>query len=676
MNRLGRLSCVFLLGVGWSTANAWAGSAATTDPDGPMRAAGSVDDLTQLSLEDLMNVEVTSVSKQRQKLSEAPAAVSVISQEDIRRSGMGSIPELLRLVPGLSVAQFNANRWAITSRGFSDIYANKLLVLMDGRTLYNPFNSGVDWDEVDYLLPDLERIEVIRGPGATLWGANAVNGVINITSKSADKTQGWLFDTRVGTEESASSVRYGGRMDEQTFYRVYGKARYYDDAATADGGDANDNWASALGGFRIDRQPSPDDILTLDAQVYGERYHETRSNLLFVSPFRQSVTAADEAYVGHVLGRWTHTASPDSGFSLQLFYDRVEHPEASQVTVVDTFDLDFQHRFALTNRHELTYGFGARWTFDDVRPTPLLDADPRHETNYVYSAFVQDKIDLVPDRLQWYLGTKLEYNSLSGFELQPSTRLLWMLDARNTLWGAVTRAVRTPSRYDEDVRQTYATFPTDGSLGVVEKLRNRDLEAENVLSYELGYRVQATPKVSVDVTGFYNEYEDSISYASGEAQFQPGPPARLLIPIIPSNAESAETYGAEVAATWQVTDNWRLISSYSLLRFQLHNAGTDEAAFEGASPQHQFQIRSYINLTPNLELNAQLFLVDDLEFGDVPAYARADVNVTWRPRDGLDLTVGVQNVLDDRHPEFNTDRTTILNSESELSAYAQMVWRF
>jgi iron complex outermembrane receptor protein len=331
-----------------------------------MASVEAVDEeLFNMSLEDLMNVEITSVSRYKQRVSQAPGAVSVISQDDIRRSGMTSIAELLRLSPGLDVARVHANQWAITSRGFNDVFANKLLVLMDGRTVYTPAFSGVYWDTVDYVLPDLDRIEVIRGPGATLWGANAVNGVINITSKSARDTQGWLFDGVAGSEEQIGSVRYGGKIDDRTYYRIYGKYRNVDDAVFSGGERAQDGWEAMRGGFRIDRYASDQDTFTVQGDAFTERTGETATFASFIPPaFLQRVDRVGNQSGGNVLARWTHVVSPLSDFSLQLYYDDVRRSDPYGKYTVDTFDIDFQHRFELTPGQQLIWGTGypkPRW---------------------------------------------------------------------------------------------------------------------------------------------------------------------------------------------------------------------------------------------------------------------------------------------------------------------------
>jgi iron complex outermembrane receptor protein len=647
-------------------------------------ASAPAQDLGNLSLEDLMNIEITSVSKQKQKVSQAPAAVTVISQEDIRRSGMTSIPELLRLAPGLDVARVDANKWAITSRGFNDIFANKLLVLMDGRTVYVPVFSGVYWDTVDYVLPDLDRIEVVRGPGATLWGANAVNGVISISTKSARDTQGWLIDARGGTEEQVGAVRYGGKLDQDTYYRVYGKYRTVGDFAQANGDDAHDGWDALRGGFRIDRYASDRDTLTLQGDAYAQREGQTAALPTFVPPtFRSRIDDVNNESGGNVLARWTHVISPTSDFSLQMYYDNVSRSDFFGGYSLHTFDVDFQHRFELTRGQELIWGGGFRFNRDHITGKNGIVAMPDSRDAYIVSAFAQDDITLVPDRLHLVLGSKFEQNSYTGFEFQPSARMVWTPNDRNSFWGAISRAVRTPNRGDEDLRATIfkAIEPTSGLPLQMDVVGNNQLYSEHLLAYELGYRSQVNKAVSVDVSGFYNRYDNLLS-------LEPNAPALLFTPPVPhlvisapwGNKRKADAYGAEVAVNWMVTDNWRLNASYTWLTLLVHSTSSDrspqpESGIEDAVPRNQIQIRSYLDITKNLEFNAAAYYVENLAATNVPSYIRVDLGLTWRPKKDVEMSVGVQNLLDDRHPEFG-GQFGVASTEMQRAVYGQLLVRF
>jgi iron complex outermembrane receptor protein len=668
-----RLSCAVLLGA------AFAGPARAAEAPEP----GEGDDLTSMSLEDLMSIQITSVSKQKQTVAQAPAAITAISQEDIRRSGLNSIPELLRLVPGLDVARINASHWAISSRGFNELYSRQLLVLMDGRSVYTPLFSGVYWDTLDYILPDLDRIEVIRGPGATLWGANAVNGVINITTKSARDTQGLLLSGEYSTIDRIGGVRYGGKIDDDTYYRVYTKYSVTDDFDLPGGGQDHDGWDALRGGFRIDRFVGDRDVLTFQGDGYSIREGQQLNIPILVPPFIQRTPDTANYSGGNLLARWTHTISDKSDFSVQFYYDRLNRSDLQLGYTQDTFDLDFQHRFPLTKRQEIIWGADFRFIADSIKNSAIGQFDPTERDAYIVSGFIQDDFTIVPDRLHFILGTKLETNSYSGFEIQPSARLLWTPNERNSVWAAVSRAVRTPSRWEEDSTLLFATVPTTpaGIPGQINTVGHTDFESEDMWAYELGYRTQATPTLSIDAALFYNDYDKLRSGTVGTPSLSTNPlPPHLLIPINLGNDIDGSTYGFEIAANWNVTPNWRVTGSYSLLFTELHRGfgvdTTNERAFEGTSPRNQAQIHSYYDITKDLEFNAGLYYVENLPTGNIPSYLRLDAGVTWRPKPGLEVTVGVQNALDPQHPEFNSGFFNNQNTEVPRSVYGQIVFRY
>ena len=615
-------------------------------------------DLSQMSLEDLMNVEVTSVSKHKQKISDAAAAVSVITQEDIEHSGLHSIPELLRLSPGLTVARIDANKWAISSRGFADQFANKLLVLMDGRTVYTPLFSGVVWDTQDYVLEDLDRIEVIRGPGATLWGANAVNGVINITSKTAKDTQGVLVSGLGSNVDELGEVRYGGKIDDSTFYRVFALARKTQDFVDATGHEQFDGWQALRGGFRLDRFSTPQDTLTLSGEAYqnisGDRENLPTLAPTFVIPREDTARNGGE----HILGKWSHVVGPESEYSLQMYYDDFYRDENEIYFDEQTLDLEFQHRFPIVERNSLTWGLGTRFIFDRTRGTEQIMFDPPKQDNYRLSAFIQDDITLVQDRLHLILGSKFEYSSYSEWEYQPSGRLLWTPNENNTLWAAISRAVRTPSRSDRNNSALVTSFPGQGGIptGIVAE-RSDELKSEQMMAYEIGYRVKPMSKLSIDIAGFWNHCEGLRSYESGAPILNGLPPTSVVIPQNPINGIDANTYGVETGVNVNVTDDLRLAGSYSFLQVDAYLRDnsmdvTDEHKIEGSSPRNQVQAHAYYHLTKQIDLNASAYYVETLQAYDVPSYVRVDLSASWHPKKDVSFTVGVQNLFDDRHPEF------------------------
>jgi iron complex outermembrane receptor protein len=635
-----------------------------------------------LSIEELMNESVTSVSKKETKLSQSPAAISVITQEDIRRSGLTSIPELLRTVPGLSVARINGNQWAIGSRGFNSQYANKLLVLVDGRAVYTPTFGGVLWNAQDVVLEDVDRIEVIRGPGATLWGANAVNGVINITTKSAKETPGGMISTSFGTEDQPSTtVRYGGQLATNLHYRAYVKYFNRDGLVESSGQSTPDDWRALRGGVRLDWEPSTENTLTLQGDYYGNAVGANYQEPDLTAPgLSRSEDRTAHNRGGNVLARWTHHFSDTSEISVQSYFDHVRQNDGLSTLSQDTYDLDLQHRFAIGTRNDIVWGAGYRHTQIRVTPSFFVTATPEEQELSLYNVFLQDEITLLPDRLRLTLGSKFEHNEYTGLEIQPSGRLLWTPTERQTVWAAVSRSVRTPTILDRDARVNLAAFqasPSDPPV-LVSLFGNPDIAAEELISYELGHRIELTKQLSFDAAGFYNVYDDLMAYVPGTPRPESEPePAHVLSPRIARNSQHGDTYGAELSARWHVTEHWRLVGSYSWLHMRLRPDRTDE----GDSPQHQFQLRSSVDLPYHLELNGALYFVDQTSSDSgqvrrtVPSYVRLDLGVTWRPTPTLEMGVWGQNLLDDRHPEFNSLRTT-LRTEVPRGVMGKITWRF
>ncbi len=482
-------------------------------------------DLSQLSIEDLMNVKVTSVSKKEQKLGDSAAAIYVISQEDIRHSGMTSIPELLRMVPGLNVAQIDGNLWAVSSRGFNSQFASDLLVLIDGRTVYTPLYSGVYWDVQDLMLEDVDRIEVIRGPGAAVWGANAVNGVINVITKPAQDTQGGLISTAASTgEQRSAAVRYGGTLGSGRYFRVYGKFLKRDGLVYSDGSPSADGWDAARGGFRSDLQISGSDSLTAQGDFYhgNEGEHVTFSAL---DPMIYSANDLVQVEGGNLLGRWKHVSSARSDFSLQAYFDNTQREEYLLGARVSTFDLEFQHHRLLGEHQEILWGLNYRRVEDSLRGSPTVTFGQNHEGTNLFGGFVQDEIGLLSHRLRVILGSKVEHNDYTGFEVQPSARALFALTPKHRLWAAVSRAVSTPSQAERNTDLCVSSFTTPSGIAtLVNFMGNPRLSSEQLLAYDGGYRWEATSRISLDLAGFYDFYHDMDAVVPGSPVMIPVPP--------------------------------------------------------------------------------------------------------------------------------------------------------
>ncbi|RJP22943.1 MAG: TonB-dependent receptor [Candidatus Omnitrophota bacterium] len=644
--------------------------------------------LTKLSLEELMNIEVTSVSKQPERLSQAAAAVFVITQDDIRRSGVNSIPEALRMVPGLQVARIDASKWAISSRGFNGMFANKLLVMIDGRSVYTPLFSGVFWDAQDTLIADVERIEVIRGPGAALWGANAVNGIINIITKHAKDTQGGLLAMKLGTEENAvGGFRYGGKVSDNTFYRVYTKYLNHDDFVNASGTDRNDEWDVIRGGFRVDSSLSESDELTVQGDLYGGKEGTTYQTAVLQEPYNLNVHSRDGMAGGNLLSRWSHIFSDVSDSSLQLYYDWTKREFNIGAEERHSFDIDFQHHYQWNTRNDLMWGLGYRFTGDSL--DAILDASlvPPNREDHLFNAFLQDEITIWEDVLKLTLGSKFEHNDYTGFEIQPNARLLWTPHTRHTVWASVSRAVRTPSRADHDIRlQQYILPPNDPFLPLPLPVSplvygSRDFNSEDVIAYELGYRVQAKDWLSFDIASFYNDYDHLRTAEIGLISFDSSPIPHFFLPLTVDNNMNGETYGMELAANIQPANWWSLHPAYTFLQIQLHTNSLSNDVLnyeiERQNPHHQFSLRSSMDLSKVVDFDLWLRYVDNIPQMNVPAYLTLDARLGWKPSETFELSIGVQNLFDDRHQEFGDPQLVrSLASEVERNVYIKGEWRF
>ncbi|RNE91754.1 TonB-dependent receptor [Marichromatium sp. AB32] len=654
------------------------------------------EDLTELSLEELLDVEVTSVGKKSQALADAAAAVFVIGAEDIRRSGATALPELLRMVPGLQVSRLDANKWAVSARGFNGRFANKLLVLIDGRTLYTPSFSGVYWEQQNPLLEDIERIEVIRGPGATLWGANAVNGVINIITRSAENTLGGLASLGAGSEQRAmAALRYGAEVAPDTFARLYAKYQDHDALITLDGDGGRDDWDSGQGGFRVDSRFADGNRLTFQGDLYRSNLRQ-QLNVPAPEVLPERYVAVDDrlqASGANFLARWERALSVSSQVSLQLYYDHVERDEYYVSQRHDILDVEFQHRVMLGARHDLVWGLGYRHVADDFSGGVLVDLDPDAESRELWNGFLQDEIDLVPGRLHLTLGSKFEHNDYTGFELQPNIRLLWHATDRSSVWGSVSRAVRTPSRAERSA-EVWARVIESGLPGswpqslVFATAGDDDFVSESLIAYELGWRLAPSSRLNLDLTLFYNDYDDLRS--SGDGVVQTGADGDALYFSLPfDNQASGSGYGVELAAEWQLREWWRLALAYGYLEVELEVPETSldrsNETLARADPRQQFSLRSLMNPREDVDLDLWLRYVDSSyppfdigRFSDsrIPAYWELDVRLAWRPRAGLELALVGQNLLSPAHPEGYPEAFAALPLEVQRGVYASVRLEF
>jgi iron complex outermembrane receptor protein len=635
-------------------------------------------DLTKATLEDLMNIQVTSVSKREQKLSQVAAAVFVITSEDIRRSGATNIPDLLRMVPGLDVAQIDANTWAISARGFNLQFADKLLVLIDGRAVYSPLFGGVTWDTQDVPFEDIDRIEVIRGPGGTAWGSNAVNGVINIITKKAADTRGGLVAAGDGNiEQGFGTVQYGGEAGTKTDYRVYAKYLNHDHFPDLSGQDPEDDWHLLHGGFRADTTLSARDSLTTQGDLYSGSEGASIVHTSLNPPEDETETVLAELSGGNVMSRWHHVFSSWSDTTLQFYFDRYSRlgPDAQEVR--NTYDLDFQHHVAWGSRQDLIWGVEFRHTGDQTVGTIDEAFVPANQNGNLFNSFVQDQITLKPDRLFLSIGAKLENGYFTGFGVAPSARVAWTPSNRGTLWAAVSSASRTPTRRDTALDAALAAFP--GPVEVV-LLGNPSVKAEGVVAYELGYRAQAGDHFSIDATTFLNVYRNLQTIEPLPDILQANPPL-LIHRRTFGNKMQGITDGIELTANWKVNDRWTLSPGYALLQMHLHTDPgsqdtTSVADTQGTSPIHQLQLRSHVELAHFLTWDTSVYFVDRLPAPSIASYPRLDTQLTWRLAEAMELSVVGQNLLRDHHPEFNNQLQAVNSSQVKRSAYAKWTWRF
>lgn len=661
------------------------GSVAIGAPAQPVAVETPVqnqNDLGSMTIEDLMKIEVTTASKSAQSLSNVAAAIYVVTAEDIERSGVTNIPDALRMVPGVQVAQIDASKWAITIRGFNSRFANKLLVLIDGRSIYTPLFSGVYWDALEVDMQDIERIEVIRGPGGALWGANAVNGIINIITKDAADTQGTKGYIRSGTSSPVDgAIRFGDRMGPDAYYRVY--ARYFrvDGLELDNGMKADDGWQALRAGFRADFKTASGDTFMLSAGANSSHQGQVSAYPELAPPFGSMRFQRYPVSNWNIVGRWERQSGAHSSQSLQINFDHSHRviPEVDERR--DTFDVDFQSDHQLGKNHRLVWGLGYRTTRDDTR-AGLVAFDPADRTTSLYSAFLSDEWTIRND-LRLTIGSKFEHNDYTGWEVQPSARIAWTPNPNQTVWASAARAVRTPSRADVDSRLPIQAFMSEAGIpALITLFGSEDFKSEEVITYEVGFRHQPSEHFFADLTAFYNIYHHLRTFEPETPIVVTDPVPNLVLPYRYANKMKAETAGLEVAAFWKPSASLNMAFSYSLLssKFELDEDSQDPFALagserQGSAPRHQLSLRGTYDISPKLQFNAALYYVDKLWGPGIPAYARFDAGLTWHPSKHFSLTLGAQNLFNERHREMGNvlyEQPT----QVERNIYIRLGWRF
>ncbi|HUQ49081.1 MAG TPA: TonB-dependent receptor [Terriglobales bacterium] len=612
--------------------------------------------LKEMSLEQLGNIQVTTVSKEPEEVWKTPAAVYVITQEDIRRSGYTSIPDILRLAPGVIVAQNDSNRWAIGIRGFNDILSRSVLVLIDGRSVYTPFLGGVHWAIQDLLISDIERIEVIRGPGGSIWGANAVNGVINVITKNARDTHGPRVQLAGGSvEQGRASFRYGAAASSELDYRIYGKWFTRGEQYHFDNGNFDD-WRSGQGGMRFDWNPTAEDQVMVSGDIYKTITGERANISFFVPPSVRVIDGRLDLSGGNVVANWTRRFAGGSQLQLQSYYDRTNRIGPNFNELRQTVDVDFNHNVAINKRNTFSYGAGARVSpsrFTMVVPT--LNFEPNEHTHSLYSGFLQDEMWIVPEKLSITAGLKFEHNSYTGPEFLPSARILWRPSSKQSLWAAFSRTVRTPTRFERDLDLTSFVSSVGPTFS---RFLGKPIESETLVGYEAGYRQLIVPSFYLDLAGFFYQYDKlaEIGNPTPSVQTTSIPHNLLTFPFV--NGIEGTGRGFEITPDWKPSSHWQLKGSYSYLRLFLE---TDPATslsllrdiYAGSAPHHQARIQSRINLPRGFEFDQTYRFVGEMPIKNVPKYHTVDVRFAWNINDLLELSVVGQNLLQPHHLEFS-----------------------
>ncbi len=638
------------------------------------------DDLFDLPLEQLLETKITSVSKHEEKVSNAAAAIYVLTSVDIKRSGAKTIPDALRMVPGMNIGQAAGAQYTVSSRGFQRIFTDKLLVLVDGRAVYTPLFGGVFWDEVDVVMEDIERIEVIRGPGATLWGANAVNGVINVITKSAKDTVGGLAVGGGGTHEQLfGTLRYGDSIADSD-YRVYAKYFNRENNRLNSGGPANDDWQGVSTGGRLESQLTKKDRLSLQADV---RHTEFGVNFLGHSAEESSIeVASTRMSTGFsLLSKWEHEFSPRSEASMQMYYDYINREDVLLAGRRDLVDFELQHHYVLNDMHQFLWGAGYRFYADNNDSSGFISVLPAHRNVDLSNGFFQDEITLSPDTFRLILGAKLEHNDFSGIEFQPNARVVWTPNTSFTWWGAVSKATRSPARFNHDGHLNVAVVPTElGLPGVVTLDGDGNYNGTHLIAYETGVRSKLSSELFMDLALFYNRYTDLDTAEPGVPELVAGDVPYIRIPYALQSKMHGESMGGELSLTYTPTAWWRLIPSYSFWQLELtQDADSLDSSYvkeDKESPRNQAMLRSLLDLPGGFEFDTFLRYVDALPTFNVDSYIDLDLRLGWHYTKDVEFSIVGQNLLRDSHLEAIANQVEVVPTDVSRGVYGQLRVKF
>ena len=636
--------------------------------------------LKQLSLAQLGDLEVTTASKEPEELWQTPAAIAVLTQEDIRHSGATSVPELLRLVPGVNVAREQSDQWAVGVRGFNSQFSKGLLVLIDGRSVYTPLFEGVYWDVQDLVLDDIDRIEVIRGPGGTIWGANAVNGVINIITKKARDTQGGMVNLDAGgpVDRFIGQVRWGASPRPNLQFRIFAKG--FDRGPELNpGGNPYDHWHQARGGFRLDWQPTKKDNLTASFMIYGGASGNQAAIGQYTPPAQLSVDGEQLVSGGDLVMRWDRQLAGGSSFYLQGYFDRTVRATSQFTETRNTFDFDFIYNLATVKRNNIIVGGGLRESPSNITQTvSTVDFQPHQINNYVYSLFALDAIQIVPNKLTFTAGTKLENNNYSGWGLQPTARLLWTPKQHTTFWAAVSRALRTPGRVDRDV-SVIGYLPGHNPPIFAQIAGNPNFKPEVLIGWEYGYRQLLARQFYIDIAAFHNQYDDVESYRALAVSNPTVPYPHLLLTEQYDNGLRGVSNGIEIAPDWKPVKWIDLRGNYSYLNIDMHskpgfNQASYAADYEGSGPEHQASVQAILSFPHNLEIIPDFRFVSSLPALHIPRYNTADLNVVYHVKEHIALSATGRNLLQPHHQEFTGNNSNAVGIRRSYFSTINWTW--
>jgi iron complex outermembrane receptor protein len=637
--------------------------------------------LKELTLEQLGNVEVTTVSKEPEEVWKTAAAVYVITNEDIHRSGATTIPDVLRLAPGVEVAQIDSHSWSVGIRGFGGNLSRNVLVLIDGRTVYSTLFAGTYWEVQNVVMEDVDRIEVIRGPGGTIWGPNAVNGVINIITKSSRDTHGAMVNAGGGNvEQGFLNARYGGGNSRGLDYRIYELGfdrgpEYHPDGINFD------RWRAIQAGFRTDWAKDARDNFTFQGDIYDEGAGTAQTVANYTVPYSQNLYATEPRSGGNILGRWQRVYKEGEDFQLQIFYDRTNRYDPNFTDLRNTYDIDFLDRFRLPGRQQISWGFGARWSLGyNPIVVPSLTFLPEHRTDRLLTAFLQDEIALIDKRLTFTFGTKFLETNFTGWQLQPTARLLWTPTNKQSFWVAFTHAVRTPSDVEDNFTELEYTGQTVDGLPLFGRFNpNPNFRSEELNGYEAGYRLLLRKSLYFDIAAFYNHYGDLLSEdITGAPYVQASPGPVIIVPAQLGNGLVGTTKGIEFAPEWRPLPFWRLRASYSYLQMDINKPANSldaetPSTIVGSSPKHQIAVQSGLDFAKVFSFDMTYRYVDALPALPIPSYSTADARFDWQTHRQFKLSVVGRNLLQPHHFEYGgVDPGP--NIAIKRSVYGQITW--